>query len=300
MNIVLSCDENYSPYLAVNLLSILKNTKSTINFYILDLGIAFESKSKILEIVNKNNSNIEFIGVDKKDFLKFPSTISHISIATYARLKIDHYLPALDKVIYLDVDTLVINDLTPLWNVDLDGCVVGACIDSYVEFGLQGYKYNIGLTDKDVYFNAGVLLIDLLKFKSLDVYNRAISFLQKYPNIEFQDQDILNFILKEKSRIVDPAFNFMPTLKNRMKNREKLHEYEKLDRLITVIHYCSNVKPWGGLSNHIKSYLFDSLFREIKDKPIIWNNRVNRINLLKRISLKIKDFRNKTIYKIKY
>ncbi|STO55545.1 RfaJ protein [Canicola haemoglobinophilus] len=196
MNIVLSCDENYSPYLAVNLLSILKNTKSTINFYILDLGIAFESKSKILEIVNKNNSNIEFIGVDKKDFLKFPSTISHISIATYARLKIDHYLPALDKVIYLDVDTLVINDLTPLWNVDLDGCVVGACIDSYVEFGLQGYKYNIGLTDKDVYFNAGVLLIDLLKFKSLDVYNRAISFLQKYPNIEFQDQDILNFILK--------------------------------------------------------------------------------------------------------
>ncbi|OOS00130.1 hypothetical protein B0186_07125 [Canicola haemoglobinophilus] len=299
MNIVFSCDDNYAPYLSVSIFSILKNTRKKIDFYILDLGISSESKNKILEIFNKNSVIINFISIDKNDFLNFPNTISYISIATYARLKLDYYLPNLDKVIYLDVDTLVLHDLTELWELNLENHAIAACIDSYVEY-LNGYKYKIGLNEDDIYFNAGVLLIDLIKFRALNVYENSISFLQKYPNIEYQDQDILNFIFKDHTKMINPRFNFMPALRNRIRRKFKLNQFEELVSPIVVIHYCSSKKAWHKNCPHTKSYLFYSLFTEIKDKPDSWKNKVEKANFLMSSSVKIKDIRNKFIYGIKY
>lgn len=83
--------------------------------------------------------NIRFIDVNPEDFAGFPLNIRHISITTYARLKLGEYIADCDKVLYLDTDVLVRDGLKPLWDTDLGGNWVGACIDLFVE-RQEGYK----------------------------------------------------------------------------------------------------------------------------------------------------------------
>lgn len=298
MNIVFSSDENYSVYLYVNIMSILK-CNCNVNFYILDLGISEVSRDKIVDLVRNNNSKIDFITINSEDFRFFPKTIKHISIATYARLKLGDYLPNLDKVIYLDVDTLTINSLYELWQTDLSGFAIGACFDSFIEYCTNDYKLNMGLSEEELYFNAGVLVIDLEKFKRRNVYSAAMEYLEKYPDIKYQDQDIMNFIFKSDVMFLNSRFNFMPTLKNRIKNREPLLELETLSSPISIVHYCSETKSWHKKCSHTKCNLFLDLYESIKDKPESWNDKVENVNLFKRLSRLRKDLRDRILYGIK-
>lgn len=107
MNIAFSSDNNYAPYLAISILSVLKNnSESEICFYILDFGIDNNNKKIIANIVCNHGKSIKFISVDKDEFANFPITINYISLATYARLNITQYIPNVDKLLYIDVDTL--------------------------------------------------------------------------------------------------------------------------------------------------------------------------------------------------
>ena len=73
MNIAFSSDNNYAPYLAVSILSILKNnSKSEICFYVLDFGIDNNNKEIIESIVCNHGKSIKFISVDKMNLLTFP------------------------------------------------------------------------------------------------------------------------------------------------------------------------------------------------------------------------------------
>lgn len=56
---------------------------------------------------NLRGGNIRFIDVNPEDFVSFPLNIRHISITTYARLKLGEYIADCDKVPYLDTDVLV-------------------------------------------------------------------------------------------------------------------------------------------------------------------------------------------------
>lgn len=298
MKLTLSCDDNYVPYLSVCLLSILKCNKNVI-FYILDLGISKKNQDKIDEIVKDNGGVIYFIPINKEDFSVFPQTIKYISIATYARLKLASYLEDLERVIYIDVDTLTIGSIEELWNLQLsDENVIAACFDSFIEFSTDNYKETIGLKQDEPYFNAGVLLIDIKKFQNMQVYEKAIAYLNTKPNIHYQDQDILNVLFKGRTQFISPKFNFMPMLRSRIKKRAKLDELEKDSIPISIIHYCGSKKPWHNKCSHTKSSYFLELYNSIPNKPVEWESKVEELDLINRFSRYRKDFRDKLLYGI--
>lgn len=299
MNIVFSCDNNYSPYLTVNIISILKYNQN-IHFYVLDLGISDENKSFLISLVETQNSQISFISVNQSEFNRFPQTISHISIATYARLKLADYLPKnIKKVIYLDVDTLTINSLEYLWHIDLENKTIGAVFDSYIDSLSENYKEKIGLPPNTPYFNAGVLLIDMEKFREYNVYQKSISYLNDYPNIKYQDQDILNFIFKDLTKFINPRFNFMPFLRNRIKSKLTNPQYENLISPICIVHYCGDKKPWHKKCSHIQANTFIKTYDSIKNKPIAWDKHIEKINLFTKLSRIQKEIKNNILYGIK-
>ena len=83
MNVAFSSDNNYAPYLAVSILSVLKNnSESEICFYILDFGIDNINKEIIANIVYNHGKSIKFISVDKDEFANFPITINYIYLTT--------------------------------------------------------------------------------------------------------------------------------------------------------------------------------------------------------------------------
>ncbi|MDG6369689.1 glycosyltransferase family 8 protein [Glaesserella parasuis] len=293
MNIVFCCDEKYSPYLAVNILSILNHHKIMMNFYVLDLGISSESKECIINIVDNHRGSIEFIPINEDDFSEFPQTISHISKTTYARLKIADYVKNVDKVIYLDIDLLIAGSIIDLWNINLDKYHIAACFDSFVEYGLDNYKAKIGFNESNSYFNAGVLLIDLNKLKNFDLYTKAIVCIKEYPYIEFQDQDILNIIFKNKVKIINTKYNFQPYLRYRILKKQQLSDQERPNFPISIFHYCGEDKPWHSKCNHTKSQLFIKLFNSINNKPQHWLNKVAQ-NDYRQIFKKLKnDFKDR-------
>lgn len=212
MDIVFAADDNYAAYLCVAAKSVeAAHPDTEIRFHVLDAGISEENRAAVAANLRGGGGNIRFIDVNPEDFAGFPLNIRHISITTYARLKLGEYIADCDKVLYLDTDVLVRDGLKPLWDTDLGGNWVGACIDLFVE-RQEGYKQKIGMADGEYYFNAGVLLINLKKWRRHDIFKMSCEWVEQYKDVmQYQDQDILNGLFKGGVCYANSRFNFMPT-----------------------------------------------------------------------------------------
>lgn len=294
MNIVFSSDDNYSPYLAISILSILK-TNGKVSFYVLDLGISQLNKDCIVRIVDCYDGKISFIPIDNNDFINFPKTIDYISFATYARLNLSEYIKDIDKAIYIDVDTLTNGSLDELWNTNIDDYYLAACQDTFIDIENSEYKNKIGL-DCSTYFNAGVLLINFNKWREDSILKNSIDWLLEYKEIiKYQDQDILNGILKGKVKFINNRFNFTPSERHLIKKGYK----SKTEMPIVIYHYCGETKFWHKNCDHTNSQLGYRLLKEINNiinTPYSWSKKFEDIPLFS----KLNKFNRKIKDKIKY
>ncbi|URJ96872.1 glycosyltransferase family 8 protein [Pasteurella multocida] len=298
MNILFVSDDVYARHLVVAIKSIINHNEKGISFYIFDLGIKDENKRNINDIVSSYGSEVNFIAVNEKEFESFPVQISYISLATYARLKAAEYLPDnLNKIIYLDVDVLVFNSLEMLWNVDVNNFLTAACYDSFIENEKSEHKKSISMSDKEYYFNAGVMLFNLDEWRKMDVFSRALDLLAMYPNqMIYQDQDILNILFRNKVCYLDCRFNFMPNQLERIKQYHKgklrqLHSLEKTTMPVAISHYCGPEKARHDNCKHFKVYFYQKILAEITkgtDKKRMLSIKNYLKALIRRIRYKLK------------
>ena len=226
--IFLSSDDNYAPFVATTVASICDNTKSFCDFYVLDSGISEENKEKICSLNNQyKNFSIEFINIDTDRDLKqidYKNACSHVSISTYNRFLIPILKPALEKIIYLDVDIIVSGDIKTLYECNLEKYTLGAVPEN--EYN-QKYKITLDLNSEHQYFNAGVLLINNKKFESSTLFETEKKYRDK---LKWADQDVLNIAYENNYKILDKKFNFMTD--------------EKECEDIIIRHFNTDVKPW--------------------------------------------------------
>ena len=134
---------------------------------------------------------------------KFSQVISHrVTIGTMYRLLISEILPNdIEKVIYLDSDIIVHLDITELWKIQLLDKPLAAVPEILAEsaYFIKGYANTLYiLTEKFVavenYFNAGVLVLNLAKFrKEKQTLQRGMEFIFNAPQYVAHDQDFLNY-----------------------------------------------------------------------------------------------------------
>ena len=241
--VFLSADNNYAPFVATTMASILDNTNSYIDFYILDSGITEENQEKIKELKNKfDNFSVEFLRINtEKEFSNIEHSNSgnnsYITIATYNRLLIPKLKPDLKKIIYLDCDVVALSDIKELYDIDLEGCGLGACWNISYKNKALDEKKNLEMSDDMKYFNAGVLLIDIQKWIDDDVVSKLYEIEQKYRGKFLNvDQSILNKYFDGNYKIIDIKFNGIDSdcILNSPKN-------------IVIRHYASSDKPWHFL-----------------------------------------------------
>ena len=99
------------------------------------------------------------------------------------------------KALYLDSDILVLDDLAELWRTDLQGRPLAAAVDSHSAVNAQRIGLQLDSSDASPgghYFNAGVLLVDLPKWRSEQISERALDYLTENPLSLMADQDALN------------------------------------------------------------------------------------------------------------
>lgn len=197
MNILFSSDNNYARHLGVAMYSLMAHNQKAekINFYVIENQITTDNQSKINQLVcGFRNSTISFIPFEsfaKELKLDLPWTIS---LSAYARLFVATLLPtSIERILYLDCDMVVNGDLSELWNYDLNNNCIGAVQDQVFPY----IKTSVGLSEDAPYFNSGLLLIDLVKWRSLQIGDKCSQFINRFKGkVIHHDQGVLNGIFQ--------------------------------------------------------------------------------------------------------
>ena len=291
--IFLASDDNYAPFVATTIYSILEHTSSFVDFYVLDGGITEFFKQKIEKSIERyNKKTLTYLDMSKYDLSCFPE-VKHYSLNTFSRYFIADIKPDIDKAIYMDVDIIVKGDIKELFDNNIENYPLGAVLEDFYEGNYMTLKEKIYPAYKggDKYFNNGVLLLNLKKIRETKVKDKAIDLTIKlFDKLNCPDQDVFNILFENNFKILDYRYNFMPDYISLIK---KKHPNLILSDPI-IIHY-TGFKPWKAVSNNKAD--FDEVLAKTEFEDIIRAKyKIERIIHNKKFLL----FSFLPIYKIKY
>lgn len=235
--IFFATDDNYIPYLDVALRSLISNASKKYNYVIniLNTGIKEEYQS-IIKTLENDNFKIIFRDIsDKVEFIKGKlKNVYHFSIVTWYRLFIQSLFPEYDKVLYLDCDIIILEDVSKLYNIHLGNNLLGAARCHIVSdndvFGEYAEKF-CGVPRQN-YLQAGVLIMNLKEFRKRDVENKFAYLINKYNfDVIDPDQGYLNAMCNGSVKIIPNGWN-----------KEAIPA--PLEGKLNIVHYALYKKPW--------------------------------------------------------
>ena len=246
--VLLSCDLNYLQHAAVCIASLATNNPKH-RFHVIIAGSQDFSPAE--ERINSTLSafgNVQFrvIKFDMLEKLKFPLRI-HYSVETYTRLWIADFFSAYDRALFLDPDLIVTSTVDELWHADLAGRTVAA-----VPIPGSTRPAQLGMAPGSPYFQSGVIVFDLERWRQRRYTERCLEILAKSPEkVIDADQDILNLCLEGDWtplpyywNVISPFFFHMHDL------GLPESEIEAIRRNARIIHFNGVSKPWSYMSRH--------------------------------------------------
>lgn len=210
IHIVFATDNNYALHCAAAMSSVLLHTsaENKIVFHILDGGISAENKAKMQILPQTCLFEIRFYDMSKYDFSQFPLNREWISVATYYRLFLPDLLSdEINKVLYLDCDTICVTDIAEIYHTDIRNYYASAAED------IDGFTHikRLNLPLENKYFNAGVMLFNLKKLRQLNFTELSLTYYKENEHkITMQDQDILNGVLNGHIKEIPLRWNINP------------------------------------------------------------------------------------------
>ncbi|MGV8142526.1 MAG: glycosyltransferase family 8 protein [Candidatus Pacearchaeota archaeon] len=236
INVGSLADNNYAQHLGVTIYSMLKNCSdpSRIKLFIIDGGFSEINRKKLDTVAQEFGLKINYIKPDVR-MLKGVKVQEKFTIATYYKFCLLESVKT-DKLLYLDSDLVVDRDINEIYHMNLGRNIALAVEDEDIS---TKHKVQLGLKGDQSYFNAGVLMINMRKWREAKINYKAIKFIRENPEkVEFSDQDGLNFALRGEWGMVNSSWN---SLAKRYYFRSK----PKDKRLI--IHYAGFLKPWNTI-----------------------------------------------------
>lgn len=268
MNIFYSSDDNFAQILGVSITSLFENNKKTqeIVVYIIDNNISSENKALLSKIGESYNRRIEFLSLDNIDTSKLENiSFGRWSVGCMYRLFAATLFPEnIDKVLYIDCDTIVCSELCEMYNTDISDYYFAGVLDCIS--GMN--KANVGLKADDNYFNSGVMLINLKKWREDNIEQKFMDYIvEKKAKIQYLDQGIINAVISKQALVLHPKYNTMSvffdfsSLKELLKFRKTKHYYSEEDFLQAknepvIIHYTgsfASIRPWYKNATHSKT-----------------------------------------------
>lgn len=157
------------------------------------------------------------------------------------RLAIPGILTDVDRLLYLDADLVFCDDVAKLWNIDLQGKIIGAVGDR------AGHKIALPEINPTTYFNSGVMLWDLKRMREEQVYEKwKTTFAQHDHNLKFADQTLLNLVHKDDSLLIPQNWNLINSIYRNPPVPGMYTVEETIDALKNpgIAHFTGHHKPW--------------------------------------------------------
>jgi len=278
VHVVLAADERFAMPLAVTVRSFLIQLRAgaTSSVSVLDGGISPESKRRVEASVEDLGHAVEWNWLPiPNDRLHSLEVSGHVSVATYYRIFLASLLPAeIRRVIYLDCDTLVRDDLTKLYQETLGNHTCAAVQDISAPFMASRMCSEVddrwvhylaatrpipnfedfGFVAKDPYFNAGVLLIDVERWRSRDIEAKLLQCIQQHrADRLWWDQYALNAVLHGDWIALDAGWNQTSHTYTLPMWRDSFLDEATFDRVKlnpSIVHFSSATKPWHARCRH--------------------------------------------------
>lgn len=184
------------------------------------------------------------------------------------RLLLPGLLPEYDKIVYIDCDVIVRQDIGNLYqNTDLEQNWLGVVFEAPIE--QQAERFRALGCDPNRYFNSGFLLMNLAQMRKENVSARLLEAC-KVPYLEFPDQDALNQVCQGHILPLSPLYNGIRTFFIPKYKPDFIREYgsealwEQVQREATI-HYTGG-KPWNLFTLQFGAWwrVYDTLPDEIK------------------------------------
>lgn len=213
IHLACAAEGTYVPHSAAMLLSALDHRRgaSLRVHYLHPPELPRGDRDAIREMVEREGGEIAFLEIPDEAVAGFP--IEGFTLkATWYRVFLPELVPEVDRVIYLDADTIVRDDLGPLWRTELGDHLLGAVTNLH-QWDHAGRPAAIGLPSGVEYFNAGVLLLDLARMRAERTSDDVRSFvIDNAERLEWRDQDALNLTLGRRRLALHPRWNVMSSI----------------------------------------------------------------------------------------
>ena len=240
INIGFGITRDWLKYTSVVMCSILANANSeNYKFFIMSDFSEGEFEQEFSDKYQKLKDiypfDYEYIKMNPADF----EDVLHderVGISALYRLKLAS-LTNEDKMLYLDSDIVVLKNISELWNYDISGYLLGAVEDKYSE--LMTCQADLG--DDETYYNSGVLLMNLKKFREENVEQVIFPKLRE-PENAYSDQDVLNNVCRNKILSLPLKYNLMLTNDDPNAFPKRKDEFAESLCNPVILHYA--IKPW--------------------------------------------------------
>ena len=265
MNILYASNDGFARHLGTSMYSLFDKNRGaeTITVYVLSLGLSEENIGKLQKIADTFGRELMILELgDIRKRFDFDVDTGGYDISIMGRLFMGEMLPEeVDRVLYLDCDTVIVRSLEKMWKTNLGEAILGAVPEPTI---YEAVKDSIGLGTEDNYYNSGVLLVDLKHWREEQVQEKLMQFLKEKGGALFaSDQDLLNGALKGRIHTLMPVCNFFPNYRYfsyktlvehapsyKTVSKEAFHKAKKHPM---IIHYMGDERPWiRGNRNHYR------------------------------------------------
>ncbi|MCA8487525.1 DUF4422 domain-containing protein [Burkholderia multivorans] len=266
VSVVTASDGNFVPHLAAFMASVQANLGrgKQLDLVVLDGGIPVDQRA-LLQRQFRESGPGRLTFVECAELFANIPVHAHFSAATFYRLSLGELLANHDRVVYVDADTIVLDDLSSLYDMDMEGKAAAAVPDvimrSFTATGVPAMKEAggaragdylrdwLGMGERgDDYFQAGLIVIDLHRFREMNIREKAYQDLisKRY---WFLDQDVLNRHLLGQVKFLDLSWNVvnvsMDVISGLTTNlATKVREVFAAPKMV---HYAGfEAKPWNN------------------------------------------------------
>lgn len=244
MVICMCCTRNWYIYLATEIYALFKNNNvKKLYLFIEDNELPFIDDKRV-ECININNLT-EYINKDSPNYNTKYSKLSYLRCCFSKILKEN-------KVLYIDADAIVVDNIEDLWNIDLGDNVLAGVY--------EGGEWNKHLNTyglDDTYINSGVLLMDLKKIRE-ERLDDSMIYLLNHNYYAFPDQDVINLVCRNRIMHLSNIYNSTETT-GFVDNAK-------------IVHYIRGNKGW--IKNSPRSEIWYNCHKEM-----IGGNKMNNYHV---------------------
>ena len=247
---ILYCiNHSYTGLLMTNLYSLKRSSGlGRLDVHVIHRNLD-ETDMRRIRALEDGNTSISFIRFDA-GLLKGSPTTSRYPLEIYFRLFAPILLEKnIDRILYLDVDTICINSLVELYNTDIEDYYFAGCTHTKrMLTRINAIRLGMGSDSKACYINTGVMLMNLSRLRSEWDPDRIFAFIRdRGQTFVLPDQDIIMALYGSRIRLLDTLrYNLSDRILrlNNISMDSRRMSLDDVRRKTCLIHYCGRSKPW--------------------------------------------------------